>query len=94
MVSLPMMVTQKSGLSGKIDQQNVESVEKMSLEIREIVIDLKQREITVFNEAGEKLTFPLTASGGTILKYTKVSPGGHLVQALTRMLEDNRADFR
>lgn len=57
-------------------------------EIREIVIDVKQRTLSCFTEEGKVVNFPLTPDGSHIIKWTKVSAGGLTIQSLLRQLED------
>lgn len=56
--------------------------------IREVHIDVEASTIVCIGWEGETINFPLSSTGGPHIKYTKVSSGGHIIQALVRMLED------
>ena len=59
-----------------------------NIEIREIVIDVKQQTLSCFTDDGDAINFPLSRDGGHTLRWTKVSAGGLIIQALIRMLDD------
>ena len=61
-------------------------------QIAVIEIDLKNRTIRAADDEGMPMNWPLSSSGGTIIKWTKISAGGLIIQALTRMLNNLRHD--
>lgn len=60
----------------------------MNKRIGSMNIDLVTREISARYEDGTPIVFPLSSSGGTIMRWTKSSTGGLCIQAVTRELED------
>lgn len=57
-------------------------------DIWEVVINTEKKTISVFTEDGNAVVFPMTAKGGTEIKYAKVSAGGLIIQSLIRMISD------
>lgn len=64
--------------------------ETEEVKIRYIQIDLKDRTIACHTSAWAPVDFPLSTSGHNIIKWTKVSSGGLIIQALARMLDGLR----
>jgi hypothetical protein len=61
-------------------------------EIEILEINLVERTIEGIDGEGTLIRFPLSPKGGTEIKYTKVSAGGHLVQALALLVEQVRRE--
>lgn len=62
----------------------------MEDEIRYIQIDLKERTVACHTSEWRPVNFPLSNSGGNVIKWVKASAGGLIIQALDRMLDDLR----
>jgi hypothetical protein len=62
-------------------------------DIWEVVINMKDRTISAYTEDGNVIKFPRNKHV-TALKWTRVSAGGHLIQALVRMVVDAGQDLR
>lgn len=63
-------------------------------DIWEVVINMKERKISAYTEDGNAVKFPLSQMGGAEIKWTKVSAGGLIIQALIRMIVDRATDLR
>jgi hypothetical protein len=59
----------------------------MAVRMRYITIDLRDQTIAVLDDEGTYVKF-LSRDDTKYLKFAKVSAGGHIIQALVRMLED------
>ena len=56
------------------------------MDIYLIEINIKERTIIAIDREGIFINFPLSSLGGPEIKYGKTSCGGHIVQALEKLL--------
>lgn len=59
-----------------------------NIKIDSIFIDVTNRTIEARNEYGDPIVLPASRDGSYTIRWTKVSTGGLIIQALVRMLQD------